>query len=120
MTVSWAYRRAGVMAGLEVLAVASLDAAVETDRAWPSLTDAVHWVVDDTFWDIADPRAAVGEILVNEEEAEALAAVVSEVCGVSERQGASATDREWLKDDAWPRVRALAGLALAMSRSNSL
>lgn len=85
----------------------------------PSLTNAVHWVVDDTFWDRRDPAGSIGTLLLNAEEAEAVAAVVREVVSVSERQGPEAADRAWLDDEAWPRVRAAAEHALDIMRRGS-
>ena len=90
-----------------------------SDPRWPDLTNAVHWVVDDTWWDDEDPSDSIGSILVDEEEAEAMRAVVREIVGVSERQAvAGSSDRAWLGDDRWPHVRAAARDAAALIRRN--
>ncbi|XVU21315.1 hypothetical protein ACQPZJ_29080 [Actinoplanes sp. CA-054009] len=66
-TVVWPDRRADVITALCVLAVLRADGA----EAWPGLTEAVHWLVDDTFWDQHDPRSDIGTILLGTEEAAA-------------------------------------------------
>ena len=116
MTVLWPDRRADVLAGLDVLAAAPVASDPGLDGRWPDLTNAVHWVVDDTFWDRQDPAASIGTLLISAEEAEAVAAVVREVVSVSDRQGPEASDRAWLDDEAWPRVRAAAEQALSIMR----
>jgi hypothetical protein len=81
------------------------------------LDNAVHWVVDDTWWDERDPLASIGEILRDAEEAEAVRRVVAEVVGVSSRQ--SSADADWFGDPRWPEVRESAAEAAALLRRPS-
>lgn len=108
------YRRQDVLNALGLLAgdVPELDDAGR-ERRWPDLTEAVHWLVDDTWWDEDDPVESIGTILRDEAEADAVRAVVTAVVAVSGRQGAAAVDAAWYGDPAWPDVRRLAADALA-------
>ncbi len=92
--------------------------ANQRDPRWPDLTNAVHWVVDDTGWDHHDPADSVGLILRDEIEATALRAVVELVVRVSDRQGAAATDALWFADPDWPAVRRLALTASELMQAN--
>ena len=78
MDVEWPDRRADVLAALDCLASAPPElSGDEADPRWADLTNAVHWLVDDTWWDQRDPRADIGLILANESEADATRAVVA-------------------------------------------
>ena len=118
VTVEWPDRRADVLNGLDALAALAGGPEPVPETPWPDLTNAVHWVVDDTWWDHEDPRASIGTLLVDEEEAAAVAEVVREIVGVSERQGSIGPAEAWFGDEAWPRVRAAAGNAAAVMRRN--
>ena len=95
-------RREDVLNALDILA------SPNPSAEWPTLTEAVHWLVDDTFWDVRDPEEDIGALLVDEHEAEAIRSVVRAVVAVSERQGPTASDRAWLNDFSWPVVSELA------------
>ncbi|MCR6488706.1 hypothetical protein M8542_38345 [Amycolatopsis sp. OK19-0408] len=82
------------------------------DTGFPDLTNAVHWLVDDTSWDSQDPATSVGTILRNAAEAEVIRALVAAVVAVSDRQGAEASDAAWFGDSGWHDVRRLAAEAL--------
>lgn len=114
MNVAWPERREDVISALRVLAAErpALDGAGR-DTHFPDLTNAVHWLVDDTSWDSEDPVTSVGTILRNGVEAGAIRAVVAAVVGVSDRQSAVAADAAWFGDDDWSEVRRLAAEALA-------
>jgi hypothetical protein len=92
--------------------------ANQRDPRWPDLKNAVHWVVDDTWWDHQDPADSVGLILRDESEATALRAVVKLVVQVSERQGAAATDALWFADPDWSAVRQAALTASRLMQDN--
>ena len=111
--VAWPERREDVIAALRVLAVAqpALDGA-SRDTRFPDLTNAVHWLVDDTPWDLVDPVTSVGTILRNGDEADAIRAVVAAVVAVSDCQGTAASDAAWFADSSWCEVRRLAAEAL--------
>ena len=113
VNVAWPERREDVISALRVLAAEppTLDGA-DVDTRFPDLTNAVHWLVDDTAWDSEDPVSSVGTILRNSVEAGAIRAVVAAVVGVSGRQGAAAADAAWFGDSYWSEIRRLAAEAL--------
>jgi len=105
-----------VVAGLDALATPPLLSNEGWDQRWPDLTNAIHWVVDDTWWDYTDPAESVGELLVNEAEAQALAEVVALVVAVGEAVGAEASDAAWASHPSWPRLQRAAASAAALLR----
>ncbi len=113
VNVAWPERREDVISALVVLAAErpALDGAGR-DTRFPDLTNAVHWLVDDTPWDLVDPVTSVGTILCNGDEADVIRAVVAAVVAVSDRQGAVASDAAWFGDRGWCEVRRLAAEAL--------
>ena len=119
MTVEWVDRRADVLAALDALGKLPGAGYDVTRPPEPTLTDAVHWLVDDTWWDVRDLRQSIGTLLADVEEAEAVEAVVRELVAVSERQGPGAPDRLWFDDIEWPRIRAAAKRAADVMRRNS-
>lgn len=58
MDIEWPDLRQDVLNALDVLAAEPpiLDENGHDPR-WPDLKNAVHWLVDDTFWDTATPRS---------------------------------------------------------------
>jgi hypothetical protein len=68
MVVEWVDRRQDIIKALRVLAAA--DAAAPARH--PSLTDAVHWLIDDTWWDKHDPARDIGLLLTDADEAQAI------------------------------------------------
>lgn len=104
-----------MIAALEVLASdPPLLAAGEDDPRWPDLTNAVHWLVDDTWWDHRDPIGSVGLILENELEAGRARDLVELVVSVADRQGPSSPDAAWFGDALWSDVRKAAAAMLAL------
>jgi hypothetical protein len=105
MGVEWPFRRQDVLNALDIL---STTPGVPKDGSapWPTMTDAVHWLVDDTFWDVRDPAEDIGSLLLDEHEAAAIRGVVAAVVAVSERP--TPPDQEWFDDPGWPVVRKLA------------
>lgn len=118
MAVTWPNRRQDVQAGLDLLAAPPEVDENGRDQRWPDLTNAVHWVVDDTGWDLRPTADDVGTLLFDANEAEALAAVVSLVIDVSRRQGATTSDADWFADADWPKVQRAAKQAAALLRAN--
>jgi hypothetical protein len=110
MGVEWPDRREDVLNALDILA------SPNPSAEWPTLTEAVHWLVDDTSWDVRDPKEDMGALLVDEHEAAAIRSVVSAVVAVSERKGPTASDQAWLDDSGWPMVRKLAARAVTAMR----
>jgi hypothetical protein len=111
--VAWPGRREDVLSALRVLAAEplSLDGG-SWDTRWPDLTNAVHWLVDDTVWNSEDPITSVGTILRNGHEADVVREVVAAVIAVSDCQGVTASDAAWFRDSGWCEVRRLATVAL--------
>lgn len=117
MDVTLPGRRLDVLAALDRLAAPpSAPGDDGHDPGGVGLTDAVHWVVDDTWWDRRDPRADIGTVLASEAEADAARAVVVALLDVASRQGATGSDRAWLGDERWPDVRELAAAAALLMR----
>lgn len=75
-----------------------------SDPRWPDLSAAIHWLVDDTWWDHGDPAEDVGVILRSETEAAAIRQVVEAIVGVHDRQGAQAPDSAWYGGPEWQQV----------------
>lgn len=115
MGIAFPDRRQDLLNALGLLAadVPELDGDGWDTTRWPDLTAAVHWLVDDTAWDVHDPVESIGTVLHNDVEADAVRAVVTAVVAVSDRQGATAPDASWYGDQTWPEVRRLATQALA-------
>lgn len=84
------------------------------DPRWPSLTEAIHWLVDDTWWDLRDPSDDVGVYLRSSAEADALRLLVRAIMDVHDRHGPLAPHAAWYGDPAWPQVQALARQALTI------
>jgi hypothetical protein len=110
MGVEWPDRREDVLNALDILA------SPNPSAEWPTLTEAVHWLVDDTFWDVRDPVEDIGALLLDDHEAAAVRGVVSAVVEVSERLGPTAPDQAWIDDRGWPMVRKLAARAATTMR----
>ncbi len=118
MDVKWPDRRADVLTALDVLAAGSTQVdAAGSDMRWPDLTNAIHWLVDDTWWDKIDPAESIGTLLHSTAEANAIRSVVTAVMAVAERQGTDSADSLWFGDPAWPTVQALAREAARIMRT---
>jgi hypothetical protein len=89
-----------VKVGLLVLA-----AAGEPPATAPDLTDAIHWVVDDTWWDVRSPEASIPSVLRNTDEALLVADAVQKLLVVLDALGPVAPDRDYTRHDGWPAVR---------------
>jgi hypothetical protein len=99
-TIEWPGRRADIAAALSVLA----DPNSAVPDRYPSLTDAVHWLIDDTGWDYRSPRTDIGEILVNDAEADAVAAVLEPLLGLLDEFGPLVDDAVLVQDPRWTGV----------------
>jgi hypothetical protein len=106
-----------VLNALDTLAADPPELVDGRDQRWPALGDAVHWLVDDTWWDHRNPSESVGTILRTEQEAAAVGRVVAAVVAVSERQGPAAPDADWFSDEAWAEVQSTAQEAAAALRT---
>lgn len=118
MTVRCPDRRLDVLNALDTLAADPPEMVDGADPRWPSVTDAVHWLVDDTWWDHDDPIESVGTLLRSEEEAAAVRRVVAAIVAVADRQRPTAPDAAWFGDEAWSQVRQAAREAAAALRAD--
>jgi hypothetical protein len=118
VSLEWPERRGDVLTALEVLAAEppTLDYGGHDPRR-PNVTDAVHWLVDDTSWDVMSPAESIGTMLRDEREVVLIQHVVVAVVAVSERQGATSGDAAWFADEAWSEVRSTARDAAAALRT---
>ena len=75
------------------------------------LTNAIHGLVDDTFWDMRDPSEDIGYRLRDGEEVAAINAVLEPLLVVTGELGPVRPDVEYLRHRRWPDVVAGAGAA---------
>lgn len=91
---------------------------VLSDSGWdmrrPDLTNAIHWLVDDTWWDTHDPSKWIGLTLRDTNEADGIRRVVATVLDVADRVGGGSPDAEWFADALWPLVRSQAAEGLEL------
>lgn len=109
--MEWPERRADVLWSLDTLAG---EPKVGLGPDGSLLESAVHFLVDDTFWDVHDAAGSIGTILANDAEVEAVRPLVAAIVRVSDRQGATAPDEAWWADAEWPLVQRLAGEAAVL------
>lgn len=71
VNIEWPDRREDVLKALDVLAsIPPALGASGSDPRWPDMTNAVHWLVDDTGWDHGDSvEQSIGTILRDKREA---------------------------------------------------
>ncbi|WP_199725726.1 hypothetical protein [Nocardiopsis sp. Huas11] len=116
MEITWPERRQDVLNALDVLAAEVHRAESDRNQTTPTLTDAVHWLIDDTFWDVRDPAEDIGALLLDEHEANAIRSVVASVEVIARRQGTTASDALWFDDPEWPLVTSRAARAASELR----
>ncbi|MBO3100623.1 SCO4402 family protein [Cellulomonas fengjieae] len=110
--------RDDVLAALECLAAKPPRlSGSDVDPRWPDVTNAIHWLIDDTWWDTTDPSESIGRILHDEREASAVRRAVEAVLAVAGRLQPEDVDRLWFGDASWPLVRTRAGEALDVLRT---
>ncbi|MFD0202931.1 MULTISPECIES: SCO4402 family protein [Saccharothrix] len=68
------------------------------------LTNAVHWLVDDTFWDMRDASEDIGYRLRDHQEVAAIKAVLDPLLVVLDELGPVAPDVDYLDHRRWPEV----------------
>lgn len=99
--------RADIVVALDLLVTLT----PETTERWPGLTEAVHWLVDDTFWDERDVAESIGWTLRDGQEVAAIRAVLVPLLAVLDELGPLAPDPDYLRHRRWPDVRIAAGNA---------
>jgi hypothetical protein len=112
--VRFPYMRADVVDAIELLSTLPLDEPI----AWHDLTEAVHGVVDDTYWDRRSPKESVGVLLRDDEEAEAVQAVVTPLLAILGELGPTAPDDLYFAHPSWDEVRHASSQALRLLKSN--
>ncbi|RQX09637.1 hypothetical protein DLJ58_14210 [Micromonospora arida] len=100
IAITWPDRRADITNALSVLATLQPHGIA----SWPGLTDAVHWLIDDTFWDGHDPRDDIGTILADTSEAEAIIATLEPLLAILGALGPTAPDDDYLTHPRWHEV----------------
>lgn len=111
-------RRDDILSALTVLATIT----PATLHHWPGLTEAIHWLIDDTGWDryyengqeIFNPDLAIGDILRDRSEVTAIGAVLAPLLDVLGDLGPRRADTEYLGHHRWPGVLAAAHSAYAL------
>ncbi|MEU4366689.1 SCO4402 family protein [Micromonospora chersina] len=99
-TIAWPERRADIITALSILA----SLRPHTPTSWPGLTEAVHWLVDDTFWDQRSPHNDVGTILGDANEADAITATLDPLSAILDELGPTAADDDYLTHPRWHEV----------------
>ena len=112
--VAWTDRRLDVIAALDRLATIS---GVNLSE-WPDLTNAVHWLIDDTWWDHHPPEEAIGLILRDQAEATAVGLVVTALSSVLDDVTATSSDRACLDHPQWGDVASLAAASRDLMTSS--
>ncbi|MGW9193042.1 SCO4402 family protein [Micromonospora chersina] len=100
MTIAWPDRRADIITALAVLATLRPHAPTP----WPGLTEAVHWLIDDTFWDQHSPARDIGTILGSVKEADAITATLEPLSAILHELGPTAADDDYLTHPRWHEV----------------
>ncbi|NUU16941.1 hypothetical protein HP550_06715 [Cellulomonas humilata] len=118
MKLEFPDRREDVLAALECLAGEPPHlSGTDVDPRWPDVRNAIHWLIDDTWWDTTDPSESIGGTLCDEREAAAVSRVVEAVLAVARRRQPDDVDSLWFGDTSWPLVRTSAGEALDVLRT---
>lgn len=98
--ITWPDRRGDVVNALSILAALR----PHETPSWPGLTEAVHWLIDDTFWDQHRPHHDVGTILADTAEADAITATLAPLSAILDELGPVADDDDYLAHPRWPEV----------------
>ncbi len=77
---------------------------IRGESTWPSLTEAVHWLVDDTGLGERSASSLIPQMLANMAEADAVDHAVAALLVVLDALGPLAADREYVVHPAWPDV----------------
>lgn len=75
---------------------------------WPELRNAIHWLIDETWWDHHPPEEPIGLILRDRAEATSIALVVAAVLLVLEEVSGTSSDQACLDHPRWVDVASLA------------
>jgi hypothetical protein len=112
--------RRDVLKALELLAQVPPACSPDgRDPRQPNLSQALSWLIEDTFWGRLRrrPMDSVGTLLRSEREAECVDEVVTHLVLISQRCGPEAPDVRWFEDSSWVYVREAAGRAATALRA---
>ncbi|WP_425571052.1 SCO4402 family protein [Planotetraspora kaengkrachanensis] len=111
--VQWPERREDVLNALQVLGDRDYqEQHWRSGHGWPDLTNAVHWLIDDTFIDQTGARALIPQLFRDEREADLVQIVVDALLRVLDDLGPTAPDDAYLDHPAWISVLHSAHTAL--------
>lgn len=106
LSVRFPQFRRDVIAGLEAFSSHQLAVSWRAgESTFPSITDAVHWIIDDTWWDTKPVADSVGLLLTSPAEAEAVGAAVEAVLAVVEAVGPDSSDAAFAAHDLFPAAQ---------------
>lgn len=108
LSIAWPGQRRDVIAALRTL---STLAPGEAERD-PEFTEAVHALVEDTWWEHQDPHGYVGLVLVDGAEADDARLAVAALVAVLDALGPEAEYDDYLADPGWARVVATSSALL--------
>jgi|SRR4051812_36106517 hypothetical protein len=114
--IEWPGRRGEIVDALQFFATIRTVSLQEQDQ---DFTNAVHALVDDTFWDLYyeegnerfNPVASIGRILRDHHEVDLIAAVLDPLLTVLRDLGPVRPDPEYLAHPRWPDVATTAAAA---------
>lgn len=90
------------------------DQWLRSEATSPSLTDAVHWLIDDTRLDTKSAVTLVPELFISNTEAAAVDAAVEALLAVLENLGPTQPDLKYVEHNGWARVVDCSADALAI------
>jgi hypothetical protein len=105
--IEWSARRGDVIAALDAMAALEYGDV----RPPPDLTGAIHWLVDDTWWDRRSPGDDIGRLLRTDREVAAIQITLEALLPVLEELGPDKPDDFYFRHPRWGHVRAAARLA---------
>jgi hypothetical protein len=105
--------RENIVAGLEFFASRTF-----ASQEWPDVTNAVHWIIDDTSWDKHPPRDDLGILIWNDEEATAVHAVVRLLLACLDEMTSDVPDFVYFAHPRAAAVRAASKSAVFLMRRN--
>jgi len=113
--VSLSSSRAALIDALDLLSDRTLHSKWRSgEQTWPGLTEAVHWLIDDTWLDKRPAASLVPEVLTDSAEAAAVEAAVSSLLVVLDDLGSTCPDGQYLEHGGWPTVIETSASALAL------
>lgn len=113
--VEWPDWRSDVIEALRALADEELHVVWRNrEPSTPSLTDAVHWLIDDSWFDTKSATSMVGRLFADEREAAGVDAAVSTLLVILDEVGPVQPDRAYLDHPNWQDVVSTSRAALAI------